>query len=322
MASPDPPVVSVIVVNWNTSSLLRQCLRALQQNVSDRVRLEIIVVDNGSTDDSRAMLEEEEFRQVRTVALPSNVGYVRGVTAGLAAATGDFVMLLNSDTEVRPGAVERLVEVVAGDPHIGFAGPALLNSDGTPQVSVMPFWRLSWKLLPSHIEHALSLRRYEQMLRQPGPVRRVDWITGAVLILRRDALDRLGPLDERLFMWYDDLDWALRARKLGRDRVWVEDAQVVHHGRQSAARLDNVALELQILDSEYTVVRLHWGRAGVSLLYLQRMAKLLVRLLVGRPAARERLRSLWRYHRRNLARFCLSGQLRASPPEQETIPSA
>ncbi|MEI6502125.1 MAG: glycosyltransferase, partial [Armatimonadota bacterium] len=125
--------ISTVIVNWNTRDLLRACLRSLPWG-SAALRLEVIVVDNGSSDDSAAMVEAE-FPQVRLIRNADNVGFVRANNQGLAAATGDWLFMLNSDTEVREGAIERLAAVAGRDLGIGAVGPRLLNSDGTPQVS-------------------------------------------------------------------------------------------------------------------------------------------------------------------------------------------
>lgn len=296
--------ISIVIVNWNTRDLLRACLRSLPWG-SPALHLQTIVVDNGSNDDSAAMVETE-FPQVRLVRNADNVGFVRANNQGLAAATGHLLFMLNSDTEVREGAIERLAAVVGRDPHIGAVGPRLHNSDGTTQVSTGPFPQALFRFLPSRFEQAYERRVQSQVQSSPDHLANVDWLAGAALLFRREVYERVGGLDERYYMWYDDLDWAQKLRRAGYRSVYVGDAVIVHHGRQSGARLENRRLAEQLFDSEYTYLRLHHGRLTVCLVFALRLVKALVRrcLPLGQPARQE---AAWRlaYHRSHFRRFCV-----------------
>jgi hypothetical protein len=302
--SPTRPSVSIAIVNWNTRELLRACLASLPFD-SPALALDVIVVDNGSTDGSPEMVAAE-FPAVRLIRNTENAGFVRATNQGLLAGTGDFLFMLNSDTEVRPGCLERLVEVAASDPAIGAVGPRLLNPDGTPQVSVAPFPLVIHRLLPSRFEHAYNVRVEQHLLASTSGVSRVDWMSGAALLFRRDVLERVGPLDERYFMWYDDVDWAQKLRKAGYDRVFVPDAVIVHHGRSSARKLDDRSLAQQMFDSEYTYLRLHAGLAATWLVYSLRVAKALLRWLVPLAGSRSDAAFRLAYHAQRFRRFCLS----------------
>lgn len=309
-----PPTVSVVIVNWNTRELLRRCLASLPWD-SERVRIEAIVVDNASEDGSAEMVEEQ-FPQVRLLRNEENVGFVRANNQGLRAATGEFLLMLNSDTEVRPGAIERLVEVLGSDERIGAVGPRLLNTDGTPQSNAAPFPSVIHRFLPSRFEHAYNRRVQQRALANTGHLARVDWLTAAALLTRRDVLDRVGPLDERYFMWYDDIDWCQKLRAAGYERVFVADAVVVHHGRQSGGRLASHALQAQLFDSEYLYLRLHAGRPVTCLVFALRIAKALVRWVIGPSTARAEAAWRLRYHRERFRRFCL-GPLPPGPSDDQ-----
>ena len=309
-----PPTVSVVIVNWNSRELLRGCLASLPWD-SDDIRLEAIVVDNGSSDGSPEMVETQ-FPQVRLIRNEDNLGFVMANNQGLRAATGDFLFMLNSDTEVQAGAIERLVEVVASDPHIGAVGPRLLNSDGTKQVSAAPFPSVIHRFLPSKFEHAHDLAVEKRLLGSEQPIADVGWLSGAALMTRRDVLERIGPLDERYFMWYDDIDWGQKLRKAGYRRVMVADAKVLHHGRQSGGTLPTRTLAAQLFDSEYLYLRLHSGRLATCIVFLLRIGKALVRTIIGPSVARDE--ALWRlsYHRSRLIPTCFG----AVPPEPPPFP--
>ncbi len=310
------PVVSVVIVNWNTRQLLHACLASLPWD-SPLVALEVIVVDNGSEDGSVEMVATD-YPQVKLIRNPGNVGFVRANNQGLRAATGDFIFMLNSDTEVRRGCIERLVEVISRDENIGAVGPRLVNPDGTYQRSAGLFPRLLFRILPSIFE-----RHYDKQLEKlaaSGRTRRVDWLSGAALFTTRRVLEQVGPLDERYFMWYDDLDWCQKLRRAGYDRVFVPDAVVMHHGRQSGAKLQNLQLQEQLWDSEYTYLRLNGGLLTTWLVFGLRVAKALMRWCLSvSPTTRKD--AAWRlsYHRRRLLRFC---RLRLPPADCRPVQSS
>lgn len=312
-----PPTVSVVIVNWNTRELLRACLDSLPWD-SERVRIEAIVVDNASEDGSAEMVAEQ-FPQARLIRNRENVGFVRANNQGLRAATGEFLFMLNSDTEVRPGAIERLVEVLASDERIGAVGPRLLNTDGTPQSNTGPFPSVIHRFLPSRFETRYQCDLKRRVRESPDHVAPVAWLAGAALMTRHDVLKRVGPLDERFFMWYDDLDWCQKLRAAGYERVFVADAVVVHHGRQSGGRLAGHALQAQLFDSEYLYLRLHAGRLATCLVFALRIAKAALRWIVGPAEARAEAAWRLRYHRRRLGRFCL-GMLPADGTDRGAVP--
>ena len=302
--------LTIAIVSYNTRDFLDRCLRSLPYD-SREVSIEAIVVDNGSEDGS-AEMAAAEFPQAVVLTNSENVGFVRANNQGLQAATGDFLFMLKPDTEVREGCIERLMDAVASDDAIGAVGPRLLNTDASHQTSFGPFPRLIYRLFPSRFE-----TRYEKRIEQEvetGPLRvaQVDWLAGAALLCQRDVLETVGPLDERYFMWYDDLDWCQKLRRAGYKRLFVSDAVVVHHGRQSGAKLEDPALQRQLFDSEYTYLRLHGGPAVTWLAYGTRVAKgMLTWMTVGRGDAREAARAKLSYHWRRFRRFCLHSPPRA-----------
>ena len=269
------------------------------------MRIEAIVVDNGSSDGSREMIRSE-FPSAILVENARNEGFARATNQALARATGEYLFLLNSDAEVRPGCVERLVEAAETDPGIGPVGPRLLNPDGTVQESWGPFPRAVHRFLPGRFEQRYRGQVEKELSASPDRTARVEWLSGAALLFRRNVLETVGPLDERFFMWYDDLDWCQRARRAGYDRVLVSNAEVIHHGRQSGSRLGSQELATQLFDSEYTYLRLHGGRPNVCATFALRVGKALLRRVAASPPARADAAFRLAYHRTRLIRFCLA----------------
>jgi N-acetylglucosaminyl-diphospho-decaprenol L-rhamnosyltransferase len=229
--------LSVVIVNWNVRDLLRTCLRSVLAEARPDFTVEAIVVDNGSHDGSVEMLREE-FPTVVLIANTRNRGFTGGNNDGLAVARGRVVMLLNPDTEVRAGALGALVSYLDTHPEAGAAGPQLLNPDGSVQSSRRRFPTLATALFESTWLQPLAPRGvprdYYVLDRRDDETCAVDWVTGAALAVRREAFERVGGLDERFFMYSEELDWCRRIRQAGWQIVYLPQAQIVHHEGKSS----------------------------------------------------------------------------------------
>ena len=234
--------LSIVIVSWNVKDLLRRCLASVISDQGSGIRgAEIVVVDNGSTDGSVAMVREE-FPRVCLIANETNVGFTNANNQALAECRGRTLLLLNPDTEVRPGALEAMVAYMDAHPQVGALGPQLLHPDGSVQSSRRRFPTLVTAFLESTVlqrwfpDHAV-LRRYYLLDRPDDEVQEVDWVVGAAILMRREAWDQVGPLDERFFMYSEDLDWCRRAKAQGWRVVYLPTAQVVHYGAQSSEQV-------------------------------------------------------------------------------------
>lgn len=228
------PALSIVVVNWNTRDHLARCLCSLDRVALDRDRVELFVVDNASADGSGAMVAQR-FGWAQLIANEENVGFARANNQAILRSQGRYVLLLNSDTEIWPGAAEQLLAFMDAHPKAGAAGARLLNADGSLQHSCHPmltpereFWRLTFldRLAP---KATYDMERWE--IDRPRPV---DVIKGACLLLRRAALDEVGVLDEGYFMYTEEVDLCYRLVTAGWERWWVPQATVVHYGGASA----------------------------------------------------------------------------------------
>lgn len=229
------PDVSVVVVHWNVPALLERCLASIAAE-RDRTSLavETLVVDCASPDDGwRAVVE---MAGARSLALVENRGYAAGCNAGVAATSGDAVLLLNPDTELLPGALPALLAGLAVAPHVAMAAPLLLNTDGSLQSAGYRFPGVAnvfldlFPLHPRLVESPLNGRMPASDLVQPV---RVDYALGAALLVRRAALERVGGLDESYGMYAEEIDLARRLDALGLTTLLIPAARVVHHGGQS-----------------------------------------------------------------------------------------
>lgn len=296
--------LSILIVNWNTRDLLADCLRSIadcrfkiQDSQSSIVNLqsEIIVVDNASTDGSAAMVRER-FPWVKLIENAENVGFARANNQGIEQAMGRCVLLLNPDTVAHPGALEALVAFMDAHSAAGACGARLLNADGSLQHACHPmltpgreFWRLIFldRLWP---RAAYPIDRWDTVT-----PRRVEVIKGACLLLRREALDEVGLLDESYFMYTEEVDLCYRLTQAGWELWYVPAAVVTHYGERSSRQVKE-AMYLQLYRSKVQFYRKFGGESRArqakllfSLAYAPRVVFASL-LSVVRPAWRSRLR--------------------------------
>jgi GT2 family glycosyltransferase len=227
------PDLSIVLVCWNDKKFLEPCLNSLYQG-GVRSRFDVIVVDNGSTDGSQALLREK-FPEVKIIQNDHNVGLGKASNQGIQATQGRYILLLNNDTLVNGPSLEAMVEFLATTPDAGAVGGRLLNPDGTIQACYNDF--------PSLHEEFLVATRLGQLLWEAYPthvdvshVKPVNWIGSACLMLRRDALDQIGLLDEGYFIYGDEADLQYRLKKAGWKVYYLPNVTTIHYGGGSMNR--------------------------------------------------------------------------------------
>src|SRR5205807_3608843 len=214
--------VSIIVLNYNTCEHLRACLEALLSDSSSALAggplsVEVLVVDNASSDGSAEMVAAE-FPWVRLIRSPRNGGFAFGNNQALTSCAGRDVLLLNPDTLMPRGGIAAMIDRLHAHPEAGVIGPKLLKPDGSMHLAcrrsfptpAVAFYRISGlsRLFPS----SPRFGRYNLTYVDPDEAIEVDSVCGACLLVRRAVIERVGLLDERFFMYGEDVDWCLRAR--------------------------------------------------------------------------------------------------------------
>lgn len=244
--------LSIIIVNWNTCGLLRDCLSSVFTGIAP-LKAEVWVVDNGSTDGSLAMLAEE-FPTVRLIANQENLGFAAANNQALAQATGRYVLLLNSDTVVHGSVLTDAVSWLDTHPGAGILGPRILNADGSVQGSASAFpslYRLARQTLALHKAEAPNGSRTFQHEAQV--------ISGCAMFVRHAAMSQVGLLDEAFFFYGEETDWCRRFAKAGWRVIWAPVGEITHFGGGSVRRLNH---RRDVMLTEGTV-RLHRKHHGL-----------------------------------------------------------
>jgi GT2 family glycosyltransferase len=217
--------LSVIVVSYNTKELLANCLESLKEQ-KRKTELEVIVIDNASPDGS-ATLVKEKFPWVKLVINEKNLGFATAVNQGVRESSGENIFLLNSDTRFKKGALKALLDFTA---EIGPAiiGARLINPDGTVQSSVFRLPTLKGAVL----EYWLGKKDYfSKYVPSGNESQEVEAVSGGAMLISREIIEKIGFLDERYFMYFEDLDYCRRAREAGFKVFYLPTAEIVHeHG--------------------------------------------------------------------------------------------
>ena len=246
------------MVNWNGGELLRRSVESVMAHPPS-LNYEIVIIDNASTDDSLALVRANEFARkitaagrLRIIENSENRGFGQGNNQAFALTDAPLLLLLNPDTEVTEGSIDRLIATVESDPRIGAAGPRLLNTDGSLQISV---WRnppSAWEILLSNLKLYLLLpRRVRGELLLGGHwghsrERRVPMLSGAVILLRRKVIEDVGGFDERFHMYGEDNEWCRRIVRGGWRLIFQPGAIILHHGAQSSLQRWNNLEKLRV----------------------------------------------------------------------------
>lgn len=232
--------LSIIIVSWNTGDLTEQTLASVYREYTPET-VEVIVVDNHSSDETVTMIQRE-FSTAWLIVNANNRGFGKANNQGMAIATGQYIMLLNSDTIVQPGGIQNLVAYLDTHNDVMMVGPKLLNADGT-------FQHACRRRLPQPVNaffHLFGLSRlfpesqkfteYKRYADDPEKTEPVEALSGAAMMFRREVYETVGGLDERFFMYGEDLDFCKRVSDHGWEIAYVSEAKIIHLGGQSSRK--------------------------------------------------------------------------------------
>jgi GT2 family glycosyltransferase len=255
---PEAMKLSIVIICWNDLRVIRDCLRSIYEGTHE-TNFEVVVSDNGSVDGSVEFIRKH-YPQVRIVENRQNLGFARGNNAGIRASRGEYVLILNPDTIIHDGALDKLVEFAERRSGAGAFGCRVLNPDGTYQVSA--------RLFPTVLRYwvsALGLSRlssffiYEEYPRWRGDTERsIDWQSGCCVMFRGNLLKRLGGFDEQFFYHFEEVDLCRRVWNAGYPILFTPEAVITHLGGQSVSRFP-VRFEIEKHRSRYRYFYKHFG---------------------------------------------------------------
>ncbi|MGE5293534.1 MAG: glycosyltransferase family 2 protein [Solirubrobacterales bacterium] len=225
--------LAIIIISFNVCKLLKECLESIYRETT-RTRFEIWVIDNLSRDDSVRMLKES-FPGVHLIENQENLGFTRANNQAIAKCQSDLVLLLNPDTLIQDGALDKMVQFMDEHPDVGVSGCRVLNPDGSLQLACrrsipspkVAFYRLSGlsRLFPN----SKVMAKYNLTYLDPDKPHEVDAVSGAFLLIRKQVVDRIGMLDETFWIFGEDIDWCIRAKKAGWKVMYYPDARILHY---------------------------------------------------------------------------------------------
>lgn len=253
------PQISIVVLNYNTRELLADCLNSIYENING-LDYELIVVDNASHDGSANMVESN-YPDVNLIKSRENNGFSSGINLGIKESRSDYIMVMNQDTLVKPGAFEQMLESMLDDPNTGIVGPRLLSKGGRYQQScnyfTIPRVRNALLFLMSIVlPHGMELLGAcaDPGKSTTGPVM-VDWVHGACMLVRREVFDQTGLFDEKMFIYMEDMEFCYRAHQAGWKTVYQPSAEIIHYTNQSG---------IQTIGKLYSYRRLRLYISGID----------------------------------------------------------
>jgi N-acetylglucosaminyl-diphospho-decaprenol L-rhamnosyltransferase len=259
--------LSIVILCWNDLKVISNCLSSIFSGVHS-TKFEVIISDNGSTDESPERIREA-FPRVRVIENGENLRFSKGNNVGIWASSGDYVLILNPDTIIHDGSLDRWIEFADRHPEAGAFGCRVLNPDGSYQRSGRPFptvWR-GWlsALCLGVLGHVSDVFITNEYVRWKGDTERlIDWQSGCCLMVRADLLKRLGGFDDQLQYYYEDVDLCHRIWGANHPIVFTPEVTITHLGGQSTTQRFPIAFELDKYRNCYRYFYKYFGRKGVQ----------------------------------------------------------
>ncbi len=253
--------LSIIIVNWNTKDLLRDCIKSIHRETK-KITYDIWVVDNNSPDQSAVMIREK-FPQVNLIANKDNKGFAAANNQALKIVTAKYYLLLNPDTVIKDNAIDKMMSYVTANNHKGIVTCKLLNGDGTLQKSVNSFFSLSSSLVENRFVQEflnktdINFRSMRSFWDHSETIE-IDWAFGAVLLFSHELKNKVGILDEQFYIYAEEMDFYKRAQNSGYKSIFLHDVEIIHYGK-SSSRQRREEMFIQNYKSFYLFLKKHYS---------------------------------------------------------------
>lgn len=306
IAKIDMTELSILIPNWNTKENLRNCLESIRKNTGD-ISYEIVVVDNNSSDGSAGMVSNE-FPETRLIENDSNLGFSKAVNQAIKASVGAWLLLLNSDIVVCAGSIALMLNRMKKDKTIDLLACQLLNPDGSVQYFCRRFPTISTAFFENTFFQRLFpnsgiLRNFYMKEWRHDDFREVDQPPGCCWLLRRSVIDTIGLFDEKMFLFFSDVDFCLRMRKKGLRIYFTPEATLVHEQGVSIKKLVSYDSHAQFIwhTNRFYYYRKHFGILSVFLIkivlaidFTLRVIESFIYVLAGSMSFRQWLKQVFR----------------------------
>lgn len=265
--------LSIIIVSWNVKELLKKCLRSIYEQTKN-ISFEIFVVDNNSKDESLEMVARE-FPHVKLIRNAKNMGFSAANNQAIKKCTGEYIILLNPDTEILDSALEDMVKFLEENSEIGIVGAKLLNPDRTNQIGLArkfpSFFVLTTMMLGLHkilIKKNKALQNYYMLDENFNRTVEVDQVMGADLMFTREVLETVGLLDAKFWIWFEEVDFCKRAKDAGYKIYIYPKSEIIHHVGKSFIQTPKLTKYFNLSMSLMHYARKHFGFLQYFLLTL------------------------------------------------------
>ena len=294
IVTPLPPTLSYCVVNTNGREYLLACLAAIERTHPAGMEREILVLDNASEDGS-AEAVRQHGGDIRLIALERRTGKAENDSTLMREAHGRYCLLLNEDSELRPGAAEALIAALDADPQAACAGPRLLDSAGAP---VPCAWRFPG--VGTALAGALFLHRWLTVQSKGDSTRRVDWGQSSALLVRREAAAEVDFMDPEFFVYYDECDFAKRLAEAGWHSLFVPAAEAIHHDQLSTDLGKGLPRIVEFHRNRDLYMRKHHGGGAALAVRLLTAWSYAVRAIAATAMPKQPARVYWAHARQSL----------------------
>ncbi len=261
LKSKEDIALSIIIVNYNAKDYLFKTLESVRKNIGD-LDYEVIVVDNASTDGSVEGIKKS-FPAVKLIALDQNTGFAKANNEGAKRSLGRYLLIMNNDTDIPKGTVEKLMNIKEEHPEYGIVAPLTFNLDNTLLLN----WGKDLHLLSEIVIKFFLERWYRWLytLKKERISREVDWVSGACFLIERNLYQKINGFDEKYFLYVEDADFGKRVRHLGYKIHLTSDAHITHHlGRSTSRYIDQILPEIKKSQLYYYCV--HNSRQALRIL--------------------------------------------------------
>lgn len=260
--------LSIVILTFNTKDLTCACLKSIFEQYEKELKsgeFEIILVDNASEDETSKAVSNLKISNIKVIENKKNLGFSKGNNIGVKNATGEFVLFLNSDTEVKDKGILKMLEFLESNKHIGILGGKLENANGSAQPSACKFYSIFNLFLL-----LIGLERLGFLRSSPSRISKVDWVSGACMMVKHETFEKIGRFEEKLFMYMEDQELCFRANKAGYKTYYYPFLTLLHKERGSSNRTFAIIHIYEGILHFYSQYKPKWQyRLARSLLFLK-----------------------------------------------------